>query len=143
MKKRLRTFRTEQELVDRLVDWLKAASDGRGHVAREVRSHGSCTADVTVVFDGQLIVIEAKIDKWRDAIGQATLNRVCSDRSYVALPPESISEAVMSVAREWSLGVLEVLPSSIRVREQAPSVIPSTVVREKMLARVNCACAIS
>ena len=143
MKKRLRTFQKEQELVDCLVAWLRTASGSRGQVAREVRSHGSCTADVTVVFDGEVIVIEAKIDRWRDAIGQATLNRVCSDRSYVALPPEIISEAVMSLAQEWHLGVLEVLPSTVRVRQQAPSVVPSATARNRVLSRVSYSCSIS
>lgn len=64
----------------------------------------------------EIVAIEAKISKWRDAVSQAARNRVFAHRSFVALPE---AQAQLAIGDErvamLGIGVIAVSGTTVRV----------------------------
>jgi hypothetical protein len=83
-------YRTEAALVR---DLLQHLDDG-GATARAEFDYTSGRSDVVLLGDGdEVLAIEAKLTRWREALHQAYRNRCFAHRSYVALPPEVAARA--------------------------------------------------
>ena len=84
--------------------------DGRLTEWRLVRSkeRGVVEARAAWVRDAEVIAVEAKLTRWREALAQATVYREYADRAYVLLPESSASVAVKhaEVFREAGVGLL-------------------------------------
>ena len=76
---------TEAEIVSKVVRLVPLYFGIGSVVATEVRSHGTARTDIAVICESELIAIEVKRLDWRRVVGQAFLNRLCADRSYVAV----------------------------------------------------------
>ncbi|MCG3185017.1 MAG: hypothetical protein ICCCNLDF_03194 [Planctomycetes bacterium] len=63
---------------------------------------------VLVESTGELWAIEAKVDDWRRAFGQALINQVVAKKSYIALWKERLGSLDKAVLRKWGIGVLAV-----------------------------------
>src|SRR2546422_1120956 len=122
---------SETELIERLlanIPYAKIRSLGC-----EVRSHGRARADVMLFANGELIAIEAKVSDWNRALGQAVLNKYCSDRSYVALLDSRITPAVKSEAKLHGIGLIAVSVDKSRVVTKAARNAPLATLRARVL----------
>lgn len=122
-----------------LIATLLAHFAGSGVVAMdvEVQSHGRARVDIAY-FDGRdLVGVEAKLADWKRAIAQAVLNRVCFDRSYIALWHTLVSDAVVAEARRFGLGVLAVTKDTVDVAKPAPRAQPGATLRRAVLAKIR------
>ena len=82
-----------------------------------------------VTKDLRVIAIEAKLTRWREAIGQAASNSVFANESYIAMPSSVFhkSGAVLSACRSAGVGALAVEPDkSIIVVLDAPAHEPQS-----------------
>jgi hypothetical protein len=69
----------------------------------------------------QVIAVEAKLYRWREAIEQATTYRRFANRSFVALPRTTIARTprISEACRARGLGLIEVWPTGVRVLRAA------------------------
>lgn len=124
---------TEQDLVTQVVasraTWLPTA-DLWGS---EVRSHGTSRMDLCFWTRRELVAVEVKRTDWRRVIGQASLNRYCADRSYIALWSPKVSDAVVTEAVRFGLGVIAVSIDDVQVVLKAPKASPYKALRSQIL----------
>jgi len=85
----------------------------------------------------ELVAIEAKITRWREALAQAHRYRAFADRTYVALPSEIIdrTEAIGECAHRMGIGLIAVTSTSASVILESPSVVPRTADRMWIVGR--------
>lgn len=127
--------RSEAELVDVLRAHLVAM--GSLSIAQEVRSHGRARTDL-ILWDGESLVgIEAKLRDWIGGVGQAALNRLCYDRSYLAMWDTAISDALIEEAERFGLGVLVVDHLGVSVLLGARQQTPIPKLRERVIELVG------
>lgn len=105
---------TEHELITKLVRhagnlWSKPL------LMLELRSPGGGRADLSVLSNGRIYSVEAKLRDWRRAIAQAVLNRYWADRSYIALWHTVVTADIETAARRYGLGIIAVRPAGARV----------------------------
>lgn len=76
----------------------------------------------------EVVAVEAKLTRWREAVDQATVYRRFANRSYVALPWETIRAAkgLRSACRGRGLGLVAVSPDRVDVVRTAPVHHPRT-----------------
>lgn len=67
---------------------------------------GTRNPDVLLTSGDGLVSIELKMNDWARAVGQAALNRLWVEHSYIAIPTSSVTETVVSHAREHGIGVI-------------------------------------
>lgn len=103
----------------------------------EVRSHGTSRTDVALYVHGELLAIEVKRLDWRRAIYQAYLNRLCFDRSYIALWQTRVNDVVVREAAEWGIGVLAVSERHLEIAIGAQVCDPDPVVRDRVRDHVT------
>lgn len=120
-----------QHLVRSLRSWAPVA------IECEVRSHGRARADVVVYADGLIAAIEVKKADWRRAIGQAMLNRIVADRSYIALWSSVISSHVIAEARQRGIGVIAVDETCASIVQDAAHCNPDAIVRSRVLSQLT------
>jgi hypothetical protein len=53
-----------------------------------------------------LVSIELKMRDWARAIGQAALNQLWVEHSYIAIPTSSVTDKVVSQAGQHGIGVI-------------------------------------
>ena len=121
---------TEAEIVSHLTRQLGKVWP-RAKWGLEVPTHGRSRADVCVWSKGELITIEVKRTDWRRAIGQAALNCLVADYSYVALWEGFVSDQVLAEASRFGVGVLSVNCSELAVVLDAPRSQPSPLLWKK------------
>lgn len=124
--------RTEREMVELLL----AALPGVVRATQwgcEIRSHGRSRVDLCLYAGDELIAVEVKRSDWKRVIAQATLNRYCADRSFVALWVGRVSDQLISEARLRGVGVLIFDSSEVMIVEEAPRARPNLALRERML----------
>lgn len=123
---------TEREMVELLLaalpDLVRAS-----HWGCEIRSHGRSRTDLCLFTGDELIAVEVKRGDWKRVIAQATLNRYCADRSYVALWSDRVSDQLIAEAQLRGLGILTFDSSQVRILEQAPLAQPNPLLRQRML----------
>lgn len=85
---RLLQYRFEKKLVDHFVECLAEGASpwGSVHYVREFDFQRGRPDVVIVRPDDSIVVVEAKLKRWRDALYQATRNRSFAQHSYVLLP---------------------------------------------------------
>lgn len=125
---------TEAEISDRLVSGISAWRPDA--LEREVRSHGRARTDIVYYADGFVVAVEVKRGDWRRAIGQAMLNRLVADRSYIALWSTKISPTILDEARHRQIGVIAVDDDAVSIIEAAPPCRPDQRVRSRILTHV-------
>ncbi len=77
--------------------------------------------------DVRIVAIEAKLTRWREAIDQASSNRVFANQSYIAMPRDIFarSERICAVCREAGVGALSVeAGGAMAVVTPAPQIAP-------------------
>ncbi len=108
------------------IDEVEAAVMGRlvawGLV--RVRARGVVEATREWVEQSEIIAIEAKLTKWRDALDQAIEYRHYSDRSYVLLPDYCVEIAIRNIHKFKQAGV-GLLSYSPRAVEKILDAMPS------------------
>lgn len=119
-------------LVANLIDL--GAADA---VGEEVPTHGRSRADVAVVSDGRLMLIEAKRTAWQRAIAQAAMNQLCCDLSYIALWSGRASTAAVAEAQRLGVGVIEVHDHGLDVILQARRGNPHEALRQATIDRLR------
>jgi hypothetical protein len=72
--------------------------------------------------ESEVIAVEAKLRRWREAVEQAVGYQRFANRSYVALPADIIDggEEILEACRSRGLGVLSVSRQGARVALKAP-----------------------
>jgi hypothetical protein len=100
-------FRTEAELVDRIVRFLNGRKTPWGPVQTltEWDYRSGITDILARTKRNEVIALEAKLTDWRRAIYQAYRNTTFALRSYVVLPERVASRAEKSVEMFTNYGV--------------------------------------
>lgn len=106
-------------------------------LGEEVPSHGRSRADVAAVVGDDLVLIEAKRTAWQRAIAQAAMNRLCCDRSFIALWSGRATPAVLAEAARLGVGVLTVHEEALEVALEAQPRKPSSGVRRAIIERIQ------
>ncbi len=122
----------ESELVRTIASHVRREFGRTAALAFEVPSHGRARTDVVVAIGGELLGIEAKIGRWRRAVGQAILNRYCVERSYVAMWRLAIRPHLLEEAEFYGLGVIAVDSRRIEVVLAADLSVPDPAVRRRI-----------
>lgn len=127
---------TEAAIVAAVVSNLDSL--GRVHaVGEEVPTHGRSRADVAALVDDDLVLIEAKRTAWQRAIAQAAMNRLCCDRSFIALWAGRPNQTVLAEAERLGVGVLAVRDDALEVVLEARPRVPSAAMREAILGKIG------
>lgn len=105
--------------------------------SEEVSTHGRSKADVAAVIGDHLVLIEAKRTAWQRAVAQAAMNRLCCDRSYIALWSGRASDVAVAEAGRLGVGVIAVHDDGLEVILEARRGTPHEAVREKIIKRVE------
>jgi hypothetical protein len=124
--------RTEEEMVAALVAHLTDLGEVTA-MAAEVRLHGRSRADVCAVLGNELIAVEVKRTDWRRALGQAALNRLCVDRSYIALWAGHVPQTAVDEASRHGIGVIRISEAALEVVTPAARASPDPIVRDRLL----------
>lgn len=103
----------------------------------EVPSHGRSRADIAALIDEDLVLIEAKRTAWQRALAQAAMNRLCCDRSYIALWSGRATRAVLAEAERLGVGVMTVHDNALDVALEAAPRTPSAGVRSAIIERIQ------
>ncbi len=102
---------------------------------REFDNGTSSRPDIVAVSEtGEVIAIEAKLTRWRDAMQQAYRNAFFADRSYVLLPPAAAARAATSID-EFTLrgvGICTLVDGVVTVVADAPLLQPYNIFRREM-----------
>lgn len=78
-----------------------------------------CAALGEIFVAKRIVAVEAKIDKWADAIRQAVANTWFASHSFVLLPDRHWNDGLRDVAARFGVGVLTYDGSQTRVRRRA------------------------
>lgn len=124
---------TEAELTSLVCRLIASCFDVDDGPTTELTSHGTARADIALVCNGHLLAIEVKRTAWRRAVVQALLNRLCFDRSYIALWATRVTDQVMHEAERWGIGVVAVYPGNLEIAVEAARCDPDPTVRARML----------
>ncbi len=108
---------------------------------REFPNQTASRPDVVVVSrDGDVVAIEAKLMRWRDAMQQAYRNTFFADRSYVLLPP-MVARRAIAFESDFDLrnvGICAWDGREIVVVKVAPRIAPHNIwVREMARERAK------
>lgn len=80
-------YSTEQELVDIFLEQLVCYEPWKAsRFGTEFNYMRGRTDIIAITLKDEVIAIEAKLSRWRDALQQAYRNRCFADKSYVLLP---------------------------------------------------------
>ena len=100
------TYGSEQALVDELLGRIRAEdSPWRSDEVMTEFCYGRGRTDVLVRHNGEIVAIEAKLTKWRDALDQAYRNTCFAHRSFVCVPTETAGRAARYVGEFEMRGV--------------------------------------
>lgn len=121
-------FQSERRLVETAMRHLRKGRSPWGdvelltewdyrHGRADILARGAC---------GQLVALEAKLDRWQVACDQAYRNTAYATRAYVLLPEESASRAYQHLTHfaERKIGLCSVARTGITVLIEAPSLHP-------------------
>lgn len=121
------TYSSEQALVEDLIRYIpEAGSPWRSEQIATEFFYGGGWSDVLVLHEGQLVAIEAKLTKWRDALHQAYRNTSFAHRVFVCLPSDAAQRA-MRYAGEFArrgVGLCTVLDGQIVIIHEARAHAP-------------------
>lgn len=106
-------LRSERSL-ETLIEELELAE-----LVRRSSHRVRCVALAEVFVAKRIVAVEAKIDKWADAIRQAAANTWFASHSFVLLPDRLWSDGLRDLAARFGVGVLTYDGSQTRVRLRA------------------------
>jgi hypothetical protein len=72
----------------------------------------------------EVIAVEAKQTRWREAILQAKRYKFFADQSYIAVWKETVPRVDLSLLETHNLGLISVEPDKARVEREAPRSTP-------------------
>jgi hypothetical protein len=100
------SYSSERALVNDLIARLaRRNSPWRSQEVITEFSYGRGRADVLVKHGGEIVAIEAKLSRWRDALDQAYRNMCFAHRSFVCLPNAAAARAAQHVHEFETRGV--------------------------------------
>lgn len=120
-------YSSESQLVEDLRrDLTGRLADGIRGTASEFEYSRGRTDLIAIVGDGAVVAIEAKLDRWREALHQAYRNRCFAHVSYVALPERAAAIALRCEAefRDRAVGLVVVTPGGSRCAIRAEAGTP-------------------
>lgn len=127
---------TEAEIVEAVVSNLGRLGKISA-VGLEVPSHGRSRADVAALVGDDLVLIEAKRTAWQRVLAQAALNRLCSDRSYIALWSGRVTDGIKDEAARLGVGILSVNEDILVIELEAMPKLPRSIVRQSIIDRIQ------
>ncbi len=130
-------YPTEAALVRSFVGLLRSSPSPFKHVgyAREFSNGTSSRPDIIIVTQsGEVIAIEAKLTRWRDAMGQAYRNTFFADRSFVLLPPSVAARAATNASDliAHGIGICTLIDDEITIVSDAPLTQPYNIYRREL-----------
>jgi hypothetical protein len=103
--------------------------------ALEFENGSSSRPDIVAVNEiDEVIAIEAKLSRWRDALNQAYRNAFFADRSYVLLP-QAVAERALLEIDEFNLrgvGICTLVEGMVAVVAEAPLLEPHNIYRREL-----------
>lgn len=115
-------YSTEQELVDVFLDQLThGGSWEASKFGTEFNYMRGKTDIIAISLCNEVIAIEAKLSKWRNALQQAYRNRCFADMSYVLLPL-NIAEVACRHEHEFEkrgVGICSIKEGRITILKEA------------------------
>lgn len=100
--------------IERLVEDLELA-----RLVRRRSNQVRCVALAKIFFARRIVAVEAKMDKWTEAIRQAVTNTWFASHSFVLLPDRRWGTNLESLARRFGIGVLTYDGAHTRMRLRA------------------------
>jgi hypothetical protein len=122
------TYASEQDLVDKFLICLQ--QDDAPWVSQGVYKeffYQRGRADIVALTeDGEVIAVEAKLTRWRDALQQAYRNTCFAHRSYVLLPTHAakIAERHRNAFERRGVGLCSVADGKLSILYPAPRAKP-------------------
>jgi hypothetical protein len=115
-------FFTEQALVESFLEKLPSGTPWKATNFKVEFNYMRGKTDVIVVStSNELIAIEAKLSKWRNAMQQAYRNRCFADKSYVLLPYNT-AQLACCYEHEFNrrgVGICSILDGKIVILKEA------------------------
>ena len=102
----------ESQLVRSVCEWLAHA----GYVVRIEVPNMCQSADVVATRGRWVLVVEAKVGKWRRAMDQCLAHEQVADHIAVAIALESLPDTLLDSARERGYGIIHYRPSTARCK---------------------------
>jgi hypothetical protein len=102
---------------------VRLAELQRKGVVNTTESGSFVMARHAFTYGAELIAVEAKLNKWRDAVDQASQYLQFSNRSYVALPSDVVRKnrnALLGECAKMCIGLIAVDRNEIRFVVRAP-----------------------
>lgn len=133
---------SEADLVDAIARLFRRQWPVRA-LALEVRSHGRCRTDASMLVGGPhgaprlLVGIEAKLADRARAVAQAAMNRYCVDASFVAMPAGRVTDVLLADAARHGVGVLAVSARRLDVALPALTGSPDPALRDRVLTQLD------
>lgn len=122
------TYSSEQALVDNFLVCLQQGdapwvSQG---VCKEFFYQRGRTDIISVTKNGEVIAVEAKLTRWRDALQQAYRNTCFAHWSYVLLPARTakIAERHRNAFERRGVGLCTVINGELMILHPAPKAKP-------------------
>ena len=110
-------------------------------IKEEVPFLSRCIDAVLLDRSDNLISIEFKISKWRQAIEQAKNHKLGSDKAYICLPERKLTETLTQAILEAGVGLFFFSPNAVEVVYEvipAPKINQNiTVFREMLLKNIS------
>ncbi len=121
-------FRSEQELVDVLLEFLSSGMSpwSLSKMKTEFDYSNGRTDVIGLLGDDTVVAIEAKLTKWRDALHQAYRNTCFAHQSLVVLPWK-VAERASAYRHEFErrrVGLCGVGPQGVVVLIEPCGVVP-------------------
>ena len=114
----MESYKKERDLYPKIFDYF---NHYKVH-AEEVPFEGRVIDLVFLASNGVISTVEAKLRDWRRALLQATINRLASDFSYVAVPSNHSSAIDLRLFAQRGVGLLIVDGRAIdEVRPRRPT----------------------
>jgi len=118
----------ERRLLFATLDSIRSANPRDSMTVLRQVPMGRRRADLLVALSsGTLIAVELKLGDWQRALGQAALNQLWVDRSYIAIPLTGASIRAATEAARHGIGVIVVDGGAGRILCDAPE---STIIEE-------------
>ncbi len=93
----------------RIVDVLVAYMSKTHTVGTEIRHYEKRIDLVAIDTDGdQIITVEAKLENWKKAIGQAIVNLVAGQKAYVGMYSKNAHRVDIKLLDEYGIGLISI-----------------------------------
>ncbi len=94
----------EREMVDICYGYLSELKNVK-MIKREVPFLSRCIDIVVLDNEDNIITIEFKVHKWRQAIEQASNHKLGADKAYICLPKRKVTNTLLNALTDAGLGL--------------------------------------